>query len=459
MRDKLVRLNRRRYNEITHKFQHDNQIFCLQSEAPIRRQLSLYRCFFIGRGRKYIKYVLFTLLTAIVTTLMAIVAVQGFDQKVQLVVWMDGKGIAVETKPKTVGELFDESEWIIGPHDQLSVPLDHVLRQGDEIIWNQAKQVMLHTRDGKEKKWTSSATVEGALREWQLPSPGLHDVLSPKSDIPIREGMTITYHQSFSVSIHVDGKKLTKETAPSTVQEIIDGLGIILRDRDYTVPTLTAEVLNERDIVVHRVAEGHEVEQEVIPYKTIEEKDPNVLLGIRELKIKGVEGIKVREYELLKHDGAVVDRQIKTEKVLQEVVDEIYVIGTKEPEPEPDPEPNLVEESALATYLPSQAAETSEHQPKKTFSIMSTAYTRDCEGCIGITKMGIDLNKNPDQKVIAVDPDVIPLGTKVYVEGYGEAIAADTGGAIKGMLIDVYMQSHEEAIRWGRRPVQLTILE
>jgi len=64
------------------------------------------------------------------------------------------------------------------------------------------------------------------------------------------------------------------------------------------------------------------------------------------------------------------------------------------------------------------------------------------------------------QKVIAVDPNVIPLGSRVWVEGYGEAIAADTGGAIKGNIIDVLVASEAYAAdNWGRRTVKVKILD
>lgn len=94
-----------------------------------------------------------------------------------------------------------------------------------------------------------------------------------------------------------------------------------------------------------------------------------------------------------------------------------------------------------------------------TLTMTATAYTAYCEGCSGITKNGTDLRANPDLKVIAVDPSIIPLGTRVWVEGYGEAIAADIGGAIKGNIIDVFIPSHEEAIQWGRKTVTVRILE
>lgn len=95
----------------------------------------------------------------------------------------------------------------------------------------------------------------------------------------------------------------------------------------------------------------------------------------------------------------------------------------------------------------------------KEVTVEATAYTADCEGCSGITKTGVDLNANPDAKVIAVDPAVIPLGSKVYVEGYGYATAADIGGGINGHEIDIYVQNHNDAIQWGRKTVKVTIID
>jgi len=95
----------------------------------------------------------------------------------------------------------------------------------------------------------------------------------------------------------------------------------------------------------------------------------------------------------------------------------------------------------------------------KKIMVSATAYTAYCNGCSGTTATGINLRENPSAKVIAVDPNVIPLGTKVYVDGYGYAIAGDTGGAIKGNKIDLFMESSSEAYSWGRRTVALTILE
>lgn len=95
----------------------------------------------------------------------------------------------------------------------------------------------------------------------------------------------------------------------------------------------------------------------------------------------------------------------------------------------------------------------------KEFTVSASAYTASCKGCSGITRTGLNLKKNPGLKVIAVDPKVIKLGTKVHVEGYGYAVAGDIGSAIKGNKIDVFMPSHSNALKWGRKNVKIKILK
>ncbi|WP_163102675.1 3D domain-containing protein [Peribacillus alkalitolerans] len=120
-----------------------------------------------------------------------------------------------------------------------------------------------------------------------------------------------------------------------------------------------------------------------------------------------------------------------------------------------DQNPSVNEPAASTT------AETAVKEEKvvKEVTVTATAYTADCEGCIGITKTGVDLKANPDKKVIAVDPKVIPLGSKVYVEGYGYATAEDTGGAIKGKRVDLFIPSEDAALAWGKRQVEVKILD
>ncbi|MER2175198.1 MAG: 3D domain-containing protein [Carnobacterium sp.] len=113
------------------------------------------------------------------------------------------------------------------------------------------------------------------------------------------------------------------------------------------------------------------------------------------------------------------------------------------------PESPATEENIEGSALNTSNAE-------ETITVVATAYSRNQPSLTNITATGIDLREN--SQVIAVDPNVIPLGSKVYVEGYGEAIAGDTGSAIIGNRIDLHMESMDQSFAWGIQEVELTIL-
>ena len=155
-------------------------------------------------------------------------------------------------------------------------------------------------------------------------------------------------------------------------------------------------------------------------------------------------------YDISKEHGVSVDQLVKLNGIATPHL--IY------------PGDTVAVDESVATVKPTATQKEVVTQPVAadnaiTLTMTATAYTAYCEGCSGITKNGTDLRANPDLKVIAVDPSIIPLGTRVWVEGYGEAIAADTGGAIKGNIIDVFIPTHEEALEWGRKTVTVRILE
>ncbi|MEK4629141.1 MAG: LysM peptidoglycan-binding domain-containing protein [Solibacillus sp.] len=139
---------------------------------------------------------------------------------------------------------------------------------------------------------------------------------------------------------------------------------------------------------------------------------------------------------------------IEIPKVVKKVPTEVKQEPTPTPTPDPKPAPE-----------PSKVSPTDPSNVKKTLTVTATAYTAYCKGCSGITKTGINLRKNPDLKVIAVDPKVIPLGSKVWVEGYGVAIAGDIGGAIKGNKIDIFVKNKTDAYEWGRKKVTIKVLK
>lgn len=114
----------------------------------------------------------------------------------------------------------------------------------------------------------------------------------------------------------------------------------------------------------------------------------------------------------------------------------------------------VVEETA-----PAAATTATAEVSGQTLYMESTAYSSDPADVTGggiYTATGQNLLENP--MAVAVDPSVIPLGTRLYVEGYGEAYAVDTGGAIQGNIIDVHFATNAQCEAWGRRQVKVTIL-
>ena len=132
------------------------------------------------------------------------------------------------------------------------------------------------------------------------------------------------------------------------------------------------------------------------------------------------------------------------EKVIEEPTNEKIAYGTKE---KVVPTVNVPSRGGNIPY-------------KSKMTMKSTAYSSSDKGVSGITASGMKATRDPNgTSTVAVDPRVIPLGTKLYIEGYGYAIACDTGSAIKGNKVDVYFNSVKECYSWGSRNVDVYILE
>ncbi|MED2409444.1 cell wall-binding protein EntB [Bacillus thuringiensis] len=193
-----------------------------------------------------------------------------------------------------------------------------------------------------------------------------------------------------------------------------------------------------------------------------EPKAQEIVKPKEEAKVK--EEVKVKEepkaQEIVKHkEEAKVKEEVKVKEELkaQEIVKPKEEAKVKEEEKAREIAKAKEEEKAK------EVSKNNIESAKRELTVVATAYTADPSenGTYGgrvLTAMGHDLTANPNMRIIAVDPKVIPLGSKVWVEGYGEAIAGDTGSAIKGNRIDVLMGSKSKAMNWGRQTVKVKIL-
>src|SRR5699024_6351668 len=178
-------------------------------------------------------------------------------------------------------------------------------------------------------------------------------------------------------------------------------------------------------------------------------------------------GKVVKTLEVTYENGEEVNREQTDKNVKKESKDEVIAIGTKEKKEEKAPNKPSSSDSSSDSSKSSDSSSSSdsskdssksEEPSGESMTMESTGYGPDCTGCSGISATGMDLTEGG--KAIAVDPSVIPLGSKVWVEGYGEAVAGDTGGDIKGDRIDVLMDSESKASSdWGRRTVEVKVLD
>jgi uncharacterized protein YabE (DUF348 family) len=376
----------------------------------------------------------------IITSFIAFIALIGFitfeTTKNTVALTIDGQDRIVKTHASTVRALLEEQDILLQKEDYVSPTEDSKVTNDLKIVWKPAKQVQLSKDSEKESIWTTAETVKDFLREQSIVL-NEHDVVKPSLNTALKKGMEITMKRAFPLTL-LDGG-VTKETwsTSTTVADFLTQQGVSLTELDRVEPALEDKVMENGTINVIRVEKVTDVVEEPISYAIVTKKDENLAQGTEKVITEGQEGLISKEYEITLENGKEVSRVVLNEKKLKDKQDKVVSVGTK---------PNSIQ-------VASRGAESG-----RQIYVTSTAYTASCNGCSGTTATGVNLHANPNAKVIAVDPNVIPLGSKVYVDGYGYAIASDTGGAIKGNKIDVFFPSKSDAYRWGRKTVKIKIL-
>lgn len=365
--------------------------------------------------------------------------------KATVTVSIDGEETTVHTHASTVAQLIKEQDWDVKDYDRIKPSLNADIVGNMDITWDLAKQVNV-TIDGEKKPvWTTAENVEQLMDELHIDYKE-HDQVEPALNKEISENMNIVYESAFQVTLISDGEEEKKWTTSTTVANFLKNENVTLNELDRVEPNLQEKVEKETDIRVVRVEKVTDVVEETVAYGTVTRKDNKLADGKESVVQDGEEGLVNKYYEVTLEDGEEVSREhIKTETI-KESVDKVVAVGTR-------PQVSNVSRSK-APAAPTNTG----GGGGRTFTVTATAYTAQCSGCTGVTATGINLNQNRNMKVIAVDPNVIPLGSKVHVEGYGTAIAGDTGGAIRGNRIDVHVPTKSDATRWGRKQVQITVL-
>lgn len=292
--------------------------------------------------------------------------------------------------------------------------------------------------DGEEE---TLVTYKGTVEEVLL-SKGIEvkdkDKVEPSLESKIDENDKIIVKTAVPVNVKMSGKEIALHTAEETVGQALEAdieelksKGIDYnKDLDEVNPGVDTKITPNMNVKVVDVEIKTVKEEKSIPYETVVKNDSNLEKGKKVVKSEGTNGKKQVTYKVTYKDGKEVSKKEVQSKTLSKPVNALVMQGTKNP----------------VKYIPNRGSG-SPLKYKKKLVVQSTAYALH-----GTTATGVKPVYNPGGiSTIAVDPRVIPLGSLVYVEGYGLARAADTGGAIKGNIIDVYFTSNERCIQWGRR--------
>lgn len=296
------------------------------------------------------------------------------------------------------------------------------------------KKTLIVSIDGKEQQIvTFKGTVKGALHDNGIVL-GPKDKVQPNLDAKVDKNSEIEIKKAVGVEVAVDGKDLKIETAESSISEMLEAEGITLGDDDKVEPQASTPITEGLNVLVTRIESKVVKETQDISYDTVVDSDDNLDKSVTKLIQEGEPGQKEVTFKVVYKNGQEVSKKVVGEKVLKEPKDKVMVKGT------------------VSTLVLSRGGDVLQY--RKNVSMIATAYAGG-----GITATGVVPKRDSGGlSTIAVDPSVIPLGSKVYVQDYGYAIAQDTGGAIKNNKIDLYMNSESEANRWGVRSVNVYII-
>lgn len=300
---------------------------------------------------------------------------------------------------------------------------------------------------GEEQKVKTFALTVGQLLQAEEIEIGEHDRLVPGPEEFLQNKMTVTVTRAVPVKIKIgenmvdtndtndtNDKENIQEiyTLGATIQELIDEQEIKLEGEDFTLPQLDEPVKPDMTVQVIRQQTETWEEEVRIPHGITNRDAPQLSRGTTRVVQEGRQGIEKKVWKITYRNGAEFKRELESTEVTRRPVKRIVDLGTAQPQ-----------------QVVSRGGQDMRYS--RAMDMVATAYTYTGNN----TASGVP----PRRGVAAVDTGVIPMGTRLYVDGYGYCTALDRGSAIRGGKIDLFMESSQEARQWGVRKVKVYVLE
>jgi uncharacterized protein YabE (DUF348 family) len=267
----------------------------------------------------------------------------------------------------------------------------------------------------------------------------LADRVSPALGTPVSPDMTIKVERAKAVTVWVDGRAVRSRTHAGTVADLLAEMNVILLENDYTKPGLSESVASNGEIRVVRVSREIQIRHDPIPFQTRWEANPELEIDNQAMATEGASGIREQRDAVVYEDGLEVRRDRVSDFVARPVQDRVYNYGTK-----------IVVRTLDTASGPVQYWR--KIRMRATSYSASTAGVSRSKSYYGVARCGQTMRRG----IVAVDPRVIPLGSNVYVEGYGVGFACDTGSGILGNRIDLGYGDLD--LEWWNRTVDVYVL-
>ncbi|MGH7737478.1 MAG: ubiquitin-like domain-containing protein [Candidatus Tyrphobacter sp.] len=286
---------------------------------------------------------------------------------------------------------------------------------------------------------TRATTVADLLRESGI-AVHVGDYVSPALDVPLSTGLTVVYRRSRPVTIVAGKQTYRTHSADASVAQLLADEQIALGPDDIVTPSLGAALPKSGIVRVVRVRTWQRMSRTHIAHATLYRLDPHTPFGRSRVASRGSDGIRVTIVSFAQYDGGRIRKSVRSyvaRRPRERIVDDgLRSQGAY----------GVIDRFALTRYGYIAASRV---------RMVATAYTAHCTGCSGRTAIGLPAGPG----IVAVDPHVIPLGSHLYIPGYGFAIAGDTGGDIVGNRVDLGFASYGAALRFGRREVTVYTLK
>ncbi len=302
------------------------------------------------------------------------------------------------------------------------------------------------------------------------------DILSHETDALLENGMQITYERAPTVFVRQANGSILTMRARGTVGDVMAAIGIDPATSGVvTYPDPQSEIYGGMMIEIMTLSLTYESVYVTIPYETVYIEDAQMDDGESKIVQPGIDGVLEEIYEVTMLGNTEAARTLSDAQMITPVQNELVHYGTRKATPAPTATPKPTQ-TKTPTQKPTSTPKPTA-TPKPSTASMQTGSVNTAAGTVTVggktyTIKGTKVveataythtgNKTstgiwPHEGIAATDKSIFPMGTVLYVEGWGLVVASDTG--VKGDRIDIFMDSYDACIQWGRKSVTVYILE